>query len=386
MHEAVRSYVRAEVRRSYASVLEVGSLDINGGVRDLLDPEAEYTGIDVQQGPGVDVVADFATYRHPEPVDLILCLEVLEHTPKWREIIASAARNLAAEGELILTCATTGRAPHSARGVGPIGQDEFYQNVTVEELTDELQKHFGKSSTEVVGTDLRGRAGSPITPQYSVIIPSCSDEKVIDCVYSLAEMHPELSLDQIVVVSDGLSMPTRGPIISVRWREGKKPFVFAEAINAGVRAAIPGSDIVILGDDVRFETSHGLGALSRASVGAAIVVPEVIGCCGQPAQQKGATRATADWLAFICAYIPRHAWEAVGELDERFVGYGYDDVDWCRRARGYGELKVDHSVTVRHLPQSSFRSQPGWATGYRENRALYDAKWAEHAPVQAVSP
>lgn len=389
MHEAVRKYVFDNLDSGYKSVIEVGSLDINGGVRDLVDDGTEYVGIDIQPGPGVDVVADFSTYKHSKLVDRILCLEVLEHAPKWRQIIASAARNLAFDGELIITCATSGRAPHSARSEGPIEIDEYYKNVTQEELDDELSKHFGTFRTLVMGSDLRGFAVNGSATCYSVIIPSCDDAKLMQCVSSIFDTHPMIKRGQIVVVSDGLSHHVQDALRDETWIEGKKPFVFAEAINAGVREAIPGSDIVILGDDVRFETQGGLDALAQSSQGCAVVVPDVIGACGQGAQRKGDPRATADWLAFICAYIPRKAWDAVGELDETFTGYGYDDVDWCRRAAPYGELKIDHSVTVRHLDQSSFRSNPDWQTRYAVNRLRYHEKWAGEGAgfsLRGVSP
>lgn len=154
MHESVRQYVREHLPPSYRSVIEVGSLDINGGVRDLLDPKAEYVGIDLQPGPGVDIVVDFAIYQHSEPADVVLCLEVLEHTPKWREIIASAARNLRPGGTLLLTCATTGRGPHSARSADRFQLGEFYENVTKTDLEAEMEKHFLLYDSEVVGYGL----------------------------------------------------------------------------------------------------------------------------------------------------------------------------------------------------------------------------------------
>lgn len=155
MHQAAFEWVRLHLPGKYDSVLEVGSLDINGGVRGLLDPNATYLGIDPQAGPGVDVIADFAHYTHTKQVDLILCLEVFEHTPKWRELIASAHKNLKDTGTLIATCAAPGRAPHSARSERPIEPDEWYENITEEAMTSELQKHFGWALLDIAGTDLR---------------------------------------------------------------------------------------------------------------------------------------------------------------------------------------------------------------------------------------
>ena len=43
-------------------VLEVGSLDINGSIRDLFQ-NCEYTGIDLGEGKGVDVICPGHLYR-----------------------------------------------------------------------------------------------------------------------------------------------------------------------------------------------------------------------------------------------------------------------------------------------------------------------------------
>lgn len=154
VHGAVVQWVRDHLLRTYRSVLECGSLDINGGIRGLLDPRASYLGIDVQTGRGVDLVTDFATYRG-NPVDLVLCLEVFEHTVAWPALIESAAANLVVGGCYLATCATTGRGPHSARSESPIQADEWYRNVTESELRTELEKWFEAVVTQIAGTDLR---------------------------------------------------------------------------------------------------------------------------------------------------------------------------------------------------------------------------------------
>lgn len=213
---------------------------------------------------------------------------------------------------------------------------------------------------------------------WSVIIPSRDDAKLLDCVCALFEKHPTLDPDQVVIVSDGLSLRTRWKLRGVRWVNGQKPFVFSRAINMGANATPRYSDLVILGDDVRFKTLNGIEELSTEawSSNAAAVAPEVLGVCGQPAQRAGAyAQKTADWVAFICVYIRRRVWAEVGPLDERFTGYGYDDVDWCLRARDHGEMRIAHKVTVKHLDSSSYRSQADWRDKYEANRERFDAKW-----------
>lgn len=109
-------------------VYEVGSLNINGGVRHLFDG-AVYHGIDRVPGRGVDAVADGATYEPPFAPDCVVCCEVLEHAPDPAGIVRQLGRVLAVGGTLIVTCAGPGRAPHSAVDGGRLPKGEHYANV-----------------------------------------------------------------------------------------------------------------------------------------------------------------------------------------------------------------------------------------------------------------
>lgn len=156
MHQAARQFVSKHASTEALTALECGARDVNGTVRDMF-PNATWTGIDIGDGPGVDVVADFADYRHPEPVSLVLSTEVLEHTPRWRDIVASAARNLAPGGRFIVTAAGPGRAPHSATDGGPVG-DEHYENIDPDELSRELARWFTVSEVFTSGEDVQAVA------------------------------------------------------------------------------------------------------------------------------------------------------------------------------------------------------------------------------------
>jgi SAM-dependent methyltransferase len=66
-------------------VLDVGSLDINGSLRDLCPDAVEYTGIDLEVGKGVDLVLD-DPYCYPFPngyFDLVLSTSCFEHDPMF---------------------------------------------------------------------------------------------------------------------------------------------------------------------------------------------------------------------------------------------------------------------------------------------------------------
>lgn len=130
MHQSVREYIAAAVAEHgpFRSVCEVGCRDINGSIRDLFDG-ARYVGVDILDGDGVDVVADFATWSTDDRFDCVVTSSVLEHTASAKEIIIKACRLLTRPGVLIVTCAGPGWRPHSAIDENPIRPDEYYENV-----------------------------------------------------------------------------------------------------------------------------------------------------------------------------------------------------------------------------------------------------------------
>jgi SAM-dependent methyltransferase len=120
-----------------ARVLEVGSLDINGSVRELFSG-CDYTGVDLQLGPGVDLarqgqLVDFPTGHF----DTTISAECLEHNPFWRETVANMLRMTRPGGLVLISCATTGRLEHGTTRTNPDASPftsaekwEYYQNLS----------------------------------------------------------------------------------------------------------------------------------------------------------------------------------------------------------------------------------------------------------------
>lgn len=176
MHAEAFGFV-ARVLRPYGprkSVVEIGSKIINGTIRTLFYGKVDrYIGIDVVPGNGVDVVASGHEYQPDAPVDTVICMEVLEHTPLGREICENAHRMLAPGGIFIVTAAAEPREPHRAddnlppkhiaemlKGAWTIEMldraveemrdrpfDEYYQNVSPEMLAEWL-KPFAEVTIE----------------------------------------------------------------------------------------------------------------------------------------------------------------------------------------------------------------------------------------------
>lgn len=150
MHSEAYYFVKACRPESPGAVLEIGSRNINGEVRQLFGAATKYVGLDIVDGPGVDVVADASTFDPGRRFNTVVCCEVLEHAPVWREIIANIGRLLLPGGSMILTCAGPGRKPHGAEG-GGVG-DEYYENISVEMLQAETLK-WGVGIVRQAGED-----------------------------------------------------------------------------------------------------------------------------------------------------------------------------------------------------------------------------------------
>lgn len=109
MHESVMEWTghivdMFQLDDPLIDVLEIGSLNVNGSVRDHFKNVETYIGIDMEAGPGVDIIA--SSHNIPiadEDIDLIMCCEMLEHdsdpTATFREI----GRVLRPAGAVILT-------------------------------------------------------------------------------------------------------------------------------------------------------------------------------------------------------------------------------------------------------------------------------------------
>lgn len=125
---------------STGRVLEIGSLNINGTVRDAFSAK-EYVGVDVGDGPGVDVVIGGHEYDNPSQFDCCISCECFEHNPFWKETFLNMIRLCRSEGLIIFTCATTGRPEHGTERSTP--QDSpltiakgwsYYRNLTEEDF------------------------------------------------------------------------------------------------------------------------------------------------------------------------------------------------------------------------------------------------------------
>lgn len=160
MHSDVFTWVSYSYKKNVKTndkikILEFGSLDINGSIRSILEQHSSvYIGVDMQEGPGVDIVGNAKDFQSNTLFDLIVCCEVFEHTPEWPEIIINSHSLLIDGGLFIATMAGQGRFEHSAIDGGLKRPEEFYANVKASELESEL-KIFSNYEIDYIANDLR---------------------------------------------------------------------------------------------------------------------------------------------------------------------------------------------------------------------------------------
>jgi len=98
-------------------ILEVGSKNVNGSLRDIcmeFNPK-EYIGIDIEEGEGVNRlcnVYELTEEFDADYFDIVICTEVLEHLSMWELAIKNMEDVLKVGGKILLTTRSFGFGKH----------------------------------------------------------------------------------------------------------------------------------------------------------------------------------------------------------------------------------------------------------------------------------
>ena len=225
---------------------------------------------------------------------------------------------------------------------------------------------------------------------FSVVIPSRNATNLIACVRRVREM--EGFGPRIIIVDDGLDMKQADatsrdgcwlcdmdPTLRV---SGRRPFIFSRNINIGIAAAGT-DDVIFLNDDALLMSIYGFRRMEEKSKDTSYgIISAVTNLAGNPAQHPTGRDSTllrdeTRTVAFVCVYIPRRTITSVGLLDERFITYGWEDNDYCRRARN-ANLKIgifDGCFVDHGSLRSTFRGDPKTAGDIEPGAQIYRSKW-----------
>lgn len=119
MHESVRAWGETVLTAELCAgklIMEVGSYNVNGSLREYATRHnpAMYVGVDMQYGPGVDIVceAEYVDDIFLDQVDLIICTEMMEHCRDWYGAFSAMHFALKLGGTLLLTTRSPGFPYH----------------------------------------------------------------------------------------------------------------------------------------------------------------------------------------------------------------------------------------------------------------------------------
>jgi SAM-dependent methyltransferase len=130
---------------SKKKVLEIGSWNVTGSVRQFFT-ECSYVGVDVSEGPGVDLVALGQCIELPDKsFDVVISCECFEHNPAWVDTFNNMYRMLKDDGLFVLTCATYGRREHgtprrsmNSSLTSAVEGGAYYLNLSFEDVTSAI--------------------------------------------------------------------------------------------------------------------------------------------------------------------------------------------------------------------------------------------------------
>ncbi len=190
MHESVHNFVKDVATRERIAgkrVLEVGSYNVNGSARDLLerlDPE-QYLGVDLQeQERYVDEVLDATKLIErfgPESWDVVISNEMLEHAEHWKQSLDNIKSVLKPSGFLVLTARGPGFPLHC--------YPHDYWRFTPEDIAAEMQDFVAVH----ISHDTKTHPGF-LYAGYKKPLPYTANPKpIMDLVEATEKDHPALT-------------------------------------------------------------------------------------------------------------------------------------------------------------------------------------------------
>lgn len=208
---------------------------------------------------------------------------------------------------------------------------------------------------------------------------------------------------EVIVVDNGSEDETPRELARLGWvRTVRLPenTGYVRGNNAGIEAADPDSDVVLLNNDVEFHQHDWLERLRRCAhaaddvgiVGCRLVLPDgrllhagsymlsdtlwgqQIGGLEKDVGQYARWR-DVQGIAFAVAYLRRDVLRAIGSLSTDFHSY-FEDTDYCLRAAEVGyRTVVCGDVTLVHAQHGSSGSEAATLGLFRRSQAVFRRKW-----------
>jgi GT2 family glycosyltransferase len=223
--------------------------------------------------------------------------------------------------------------------------------------------------------------------QFGVVILNKYPELAQHLLSSIKRFH--INPPPVLVVCDRHAEDFMEYGLWVRQISVYDDFIYARNLNAGIRYMGIDLDIIAVNDDTEVvdeEFFYRLASIAMKYPRCGIMSPLIDGGVGNLIQQYppipawkerevealivDGTDVNSIPVCFPCVYIKRRLINDIGLLDENFVNYGFDDHDYCLRARRAGywtmatqSIRIKHGAGGNHLQRGvnwsvSFAKEP----------------------------
>ena len=186
---------------------------------------------------------------------------------------------------------------------------------------------------------------------YGMVICNRYPELAKSFIKSVRRTHRKMP--PILVVRDRNDAQYRGVTVL----DGELPFVFARNANIGINH-FNQSDVMLCNDDLLCQKEdffHELYAIFRKYPRCGMMSPLIKGGVANDVQNyykmgKGKNEVISKvTLCFPCVVINREVIDKIGLLDENFVGYGGEDIDYSLRVNRAGyDVMVTRQLYITH--------------------------------------
>lgn len=157
--EGMGAHIRTLAPRP-VTILDVGSMDVKGkgSYRQIIPRDYTYVGLDIKEGPNVDIVAyDFNFPLADDSFDMVISGQCFEHAENPFNLISECARVLKPGGYFIGAAPFVFPVHHvmDCWRILPDGWRMLFNSCGLELVNTYIYK-CGKQAGPITGTDLRG--------------------------------------------------------------------------------------------------------------------------------------------------------------------------------------------------------------------------------------
>lgn len=117
------------------TVIDCGSLDVNGSFKDLFE-DSVYIGVDIVNGGNVDIVSKTHELDFSDKFNTVVSGEMLEHDEFWEKSLKKMYDMCVSGGLIAITCAGKNRPEHGTLRTGSVWgtSEDYYKNLTPEDF------------------------------------------------------------------------------------------------------------------------------------------------------------------------------------------------------------------------------------------------------------